>query len=126
MTYSTYCRYLEQCQIVFPHKNGNDNPIMATGKNHSILHTSGDVARYCDAINTPYDPPETAHKKWVKEQGVCTNQGDQVQLSMMIHSLHKEASSLLCKAVQGTLLHACLLSIFAIFYICCIFGIFYI
>ncbi len=84
---------------------------MATGKNSSILHTPGDAARYCDAINTSCDQPETAHKKWVKEQGVCTDQEDQVQLSMMIHSLHKEASSLLCEAVQGALLHACLLHI---------------
>ncbi len=84
---------------------------MATGKNHSILHHSGDVARYCDYINTSCDPPETAHKKWVKEQGVCTNQGDQVQLSMMLHSLHKEARSLLCEALQGTLIHKCILHI---------------
>jgi len=74
---------------------------MATGKNHSIRHTPGDVARYCDAINISCDAPEEAHKLWVKEQGVCTNQGPQAQLSMMLHSLHKEASALLCEAVQG-------------------------
>ena len=105
MTYFAYCRHLQQCQIVFPNKNGHDDPIMATGKNHSILHNPGDVVLYCDSINTSCDLPETTHKKWVKEQGVCTNQGDQVQLSMMLHSLHKEASSLLCEAVQGTLIH---------------------
>ena len=27
---------------------------MAAGKNHSIRHTPGDVARYCDAINVSY------------------------------------------------------------------------
>lgn len=75
---------------------------MATGKNHSIRHTPGDVARFCDAINVSCDAPEEAHKKWVKEQGVCTNQGPQVQLTMMLHSLRKEASSLLCEAVQGS------------------------
>ncbi len=91
------CRYLEQCQIVFPYKNGHDNPIMATGKSRSILHTPGDVARYCDAINPSCDPPETVHKKWFKGQGMCTNQEDQEQLAMMIYSLHREASSLLCK-----------------------------
>jgi hypothetical protein len=75
---------------------------MATGKNHSIRHdTPGDVARYCDAINVSCDAPEEEHKLWVKEQGVCTNQGPQAQLSMMLHSLHKEASALLCEAVQG-------------------------
>jgi hypothetical protein len=88
---------------------------MATGKNHSIQHNPGDVARYCDAINTSCDPPENAHKKWVKEQGVCTNQGDQVQLTMMIHSLHKEASALLCEGVQGKPLHICKFIIFLIF-----------
>jgi hypothetical protein len=34
------------------------------------------------------------------------NQGPQAQLSMMLHSLHKEASALLCEAVQG---NVCLL-----------------
>ena len=101
LTYTAYCRYLEQCVIVFPYKNGNDNLIMATGKNHSIIHTPGDVGRYCDAINVSCDPPENAHKIWVKEQGGGTNQGPQAQLSMMLHSLRKEASALLCEAVQG-------------------------
>jgi hypothetical protein len=76
---------------------------MATGKNHSIIHTPGDVGRHCDAINVSCDPPENAHKicGWVKEQGGGTNQGPQAQLSMMLHSLRKEASALLCEAVQG-------------------------
>ena len=69
---------------------------MATGKNHSIIHTPGDIGRYCDAINVSCDPPEDAHKIWVKEQAGGTNQGPQAQLSMMLHSLRKEASALLC------------------------------
>ena len=54
-----------------------------------------------DAINVSCEAPEDAHKIWVKQQGVCTNQGPQAQLSMMLHSLRKEASALLCEAVQG-------------------------
>ncbi len=90
---------------MFPYVNGNENPLMATGKNHSIRHTPGDVARFCDAINVSCEVPEGGHKAWVKEQGVCTNQGPQVQLTMMLHSLvslHKEASSLLCEAVRDS------------------------
>jgi len=86
---------------VFPYTNGVGDLIMATGKNHSIKHTPGDVARYCDAINVSCEAPEEAHKDWVKKQGVCTNQGPEAQLSMMLHTLRKEASSLLCEAVQG-------------------------
>ena len=86
---------------MFPYTNGVGDLIMATGKNHSIKHTPGDVARYCDAINVSCEAPEEAHKDWVKKQGVCTNQGPEAQLSMMLHSLHKEASALLCEAVQG-------------------------
>ena len=100
-TYNVYYRYLEQCQTVFPYKKGNGHPFMADGKNHSIIHTPTDITRYCDVVNFSCDPPEEAHKTWVKKQGVCTNQGPQVQLSMMLHSLRKEASSLLCEAVQG-------------------------
>ena len=76
---------------------------MADGKpeNRSIIHTPTDIARYGDAINFSCDPPEEAHKTWVEEEGVCTNQGPQVQLSMMLYSLRKEASALLCEAVQG-------------------------
>ncbi len=99
---------------MFPYVNGNGNPLMATGKNHSIRHTPGDVARFCDAINVSCEAPEEAHKTWVKEQGVCTNQGPQVQLSMMLHSLHKEARSLLFKAVQGSIYKLCIFCIFCI------------
>ena len=42
--------------------NGHSNPIMATGKNHSIRHTPGDVALYCDAINVSCDAPRTEEK----------------------------------------------------------------
>ena len=91
---------------------------MATGKNHSIRHTPGDVARYCDAINVSCDAPEEAHKLWVKAQGAGTNEGPQAQLGMMLHSLHKEASALLCEAVQGNvcvLLFSNINGIFCIF-----------
>ena len=83
-----------------------------------MRHTGGDGARYCDAINVSCDAPEEAHKIWVKQQGVCTNQGPQAQLSMMLHSLHKEASSLLCEAVQGK---DCVVQLSNIFGIFCIF-----
>ncbi len=97
---------------------------MATGKNHSIRHTPGDVERYCDAINVGCDAPEEAHKFWVKEQGVCTNQGPQAQLSMMLHSLCKEASALLCKAVQGNVCVFLFSNIYGIFCIFVKFSIF--
>ena len=74
---------------------------MAIGKNYSMVHTAGDVAQYGDAINIWCDAPEEAHKRWVKEQGVCMNQGPQAQFSMMLHSLCKEASALLGEAVPG-------------------------
>ncbi len=71
------------------------------------------------AVNVSVEDPENAHKIWVKEQGVCTNQRPHVQLSMMLHSLYKGASSLLCEGAQGNLQYfsrntyinrACLLS----------------
>ncbi len=122
--YSTYCayikyfanyvyltysfdlfRYHEQCLLVFPFKNKHDHPFVATGKNHSIRHIPTDVINYCDAINASCEAAETAHKDWVKEQGVCTNQGPHVQFTMMMHSLRKEAAALLCEGVQGNTIH---------------------
>jgi hypothetical protein len=78
---------------------------MATEKVHSIKHAPNDVVRYGDYVNMSYDGPEGAHRKWASKQGTKTNQGPEVQLSMMMHSLRKEGShgALLCEAVQGLL-----------------------
>jgi hypothetical protein len=74
---------------------------MQNEKNHSLKHGGGDVGKWGDPINMSCDAPETAHKLWIKEQGDCTNQGPAAQLTMLNHSLRKEASELLCEAVQG-------------------------
>jgi hypothetical protein len=74
---------------------------MATEKVHSVKHTPSDVARYCDHINTSAEAPEKGHKTWVKQQGLKTNQGPEVQLTLMQHSLRKECSALLCEAVHA-------------------------
>ncbi len=47
------------------------------------------------------DAPEDGHKFWVKEPGGNKNQGPEAALSMMQHSLRKEASALLCEGVKG-------------------------
>jgi hypothetical protein len=57
--------------------------------------------RWGDPENMSCETPETGHKEWVKKQGGKTNQGPQVQLSMMKHTLRKEASALLVEAIQG-------------------------
>ncbi len=41
MTCFAYFRYLDQCQIVLHFKNGPGNPVMATRKNHGIVHNPG-------------------------------------------------------------------------------------
>ncbi len=51
------------------------------------------------------DAPEDGHKFWVNEPGGNTNQWPEAALSMMMHSLRKEASVLLCEGVQGILLN---------------------
>ncbi len=77
---------------------------MRNKKNHSIMYGGGDEAKYADIINTSCDAPEDGHKFWIKEPGGNTNQGPDAALTMMLHSLRKEASALLCEGVQGFLL----------------------
>jgi hypothetical protein len=69
---------------------------MHNAKNHSIKHGAGDVSKYADIINMSCEAPEDGHKFWIKELGGITNQGPQAALTMMNHSLRKEASALLC------------------------------
>ena len=76
---------------------------MGTEKVHSVIHSPNDVARFCHCLNYSCEAPEKGHKIWVGQQGEKTNQGPESQLSMMLHSLRKECSSLLCEAVQGKL-----------------------
>ena len=66
-----------------------------------MVHPGDDVANFGDSINFSAEAPETAHKKWIKEQGGNTNQGDSSKFTMMNHCRRKEAAALLCEAVQG-------------------------
>jgi hypothetical protein len=97
--------YFEKCTEVFPYENLLGFNIMHNEKNHSIKHGGGDIAKYGDPINMSCDAPEDGHKFWVKEPGGNTNQGPEAALSMMQHSLRKEASALLCEGVQGICLN---------------------
>ena len=74
---------------------------MDTEKAHSIKHCHVDVFGYGNLINCSCDGPEGGHKAWVKQQGAKTNQGKTSALTMMEHSLRKEASELLCNAVKS-------------------------
>ena len=99
-----FARYFEKCTEVFPYENLLGFNIMHNEKNHSIKHGGGDIAKYGDPINMSCEAPEDGHKFWVKEPGGNTNQGPAAALSMIQHSLRKEASALLCEAVQGVCL----------------------
>ena len=93
--------YFDKCKEVFPYVNGHGFNIMDNEKNHSMKHGGNDIAKYGDLINMSCDTPEEAHKYWIKEPGVCTNQGPRAALTMMNHALRKEASALLCEGLQG-------------------------
>ena len=86
---------------VFPYKNKVGRFIMDTEKAHSVKHSHIDVLGFANPLNCSCDGPEGGHKRWVKLQGAKTNQGDTSALTMMEHTLRKEASELLCSAVQS-------------------------
>ena len=88
-------------RTVFPYKNKIGNLIMGTEKAHSIVHSPSEVVNYANPLNGSCDGPEGGHKIWVKQQGAKTNQGDASAQTMMLHSIHKEASQTLCDAVQA-------------------------
>jgi hypothetical protein len=91
------------CHYVFPYnKEGKDAcHIMMNEKNHSIVHCGDTIANWGDSINMSGEAPETAHKKWIKDQGGQTNQKDSSQVTMMKHCILKEAAAELCEAVQA-------------------------
>ena len=70
-------------------------------KVHSLKHCGVEIANYANPINTSCDGPEGGHKLWVTAQGGNTNQGQSMSLSMLQQCVHKEASQLLCEAVQA-------------------------
>ncbi len=88
---------------MFPYENGHGFNIMHNEKNHSMKHGGGDIAKWADLINMSCEAPETGHKLHIKEPG-GTNQGPAAALIMMNHTLRKEASELLCEAVQGIMI----------------------
>ena len=97
-------RYFEKCTALFPYENSHGFNIMHNEKNHSMKHGGGDIAKWADLINMSCEAPETGHKLHIKEPGGCTNQGPAAALTMMNHTLRKEASEFLCEAVQGIMI----------------------
>ena len=73
---------------------------MEIEKAHSIKHCHLEVIHFGNLLNCSCDGPEGGHRKWVKLQGAKTNQGETAALTIMEHSIRKEASELLCDAVQ--------------------------
>jgi hypothetical protein len=94
---------MQICKTFFPFKNKHNYYFIATGKDDSVFHSPNDVARFCYYLNYSCEATEKGNKIWVGQQGEKTNQDPESQLSMMLHSLRKECSSLLCEAVQGKL-----------------------
>ena len=84
---------------MFPYRNKLNRLIMDTEKVHSIKHCHVDVSNWANPINCCCDGPEGGHKTWVHQQGLKTNQGAASAQTLMIHSLNKEASQLLCNAM---------------------------
>ena len=99
-------RYFEKCTVLFPFVNGHGFNIMHNEKNHSMEHGGADIARWADLINMSGEAPEGGHKFWIKEPGGCTNQGPAAALTMMNHVLRKQASKLLCEAVEVNSLYS--------------------
>ena len=100
LTIVSFYSLLDMFRTVFPYKNKVGRLIMDTEKAHSIKHCHVDVIDFGNPISCSCDGPEGGHKKWVKQQGAKTNQGPSAALTMMQHSLNKEASELLCDAIQ--------------------------
>ena len=73
---------------------------MDTEKVHSIKHCHLDVTNFANPINCCCDGPEGGHKTWVHQQGLKTNQSHTSAMTLMNHSLNKEASQLLCDAMR--------------------------
>ena len=92
---------MKKCKEIFPYKNKRDQIIIDTEKMHSIKHVPSDIVKWGNTENTSCEGPETNHKFWVKTQGGKTNQGQTANKTMMNHTLRKEASALLCEAIQG-------------------------
>jgi hypothetical protein len=93
-------RLLDLFKTVFPYCNGSNRLILDTEKVHSIKHCHLDVINFANPINCCCNGPAGGHRKWVHQQELKTNQGSTSAKTMMTHSLNKEASLLLCDAME--------------------------
>ena len=94
-------RLLDMFRTVFPYRNKTGRLIMDTEKVHSIIHCGIEICSVANPMNASCEAPEKAHTLWVKGQGGNTNQGPSAALTMMRHTVNKEASQMLCRAVQA-------------------------
>jgi hypothetical protein len=94
-------QFFEMCKQVFPYKNLKDCWIMGTDKVHFMIHAASEIMKWGSIINCSAEVVEEGHKRWVKEQGKNTNQGDGAAKTMMNNSLQKIASMELTQAIKG-------------------------
>jgi hypothetical protein len=94
-------QFFEMCKEVFPYKNLKGCWIMGTDKVHFMIHAASEIMKWGSIINCSSEVVEEGHKKWVKEQGNNTNQGDGSAKTMMNNSLQKIASMELTQAIKG-------------------------
>ena len=97
-------QFFEMCKEVFPYKNLNDCWIMGTDKVHFMIHAASEIMKWGSIINCSAEVVEEGHKRWVKEQGKNTNQGDRAAKTMMNNSLQKIASMELTQAIKGRIM----------------------
>jgi hypothetical protein len=104
-------QFIEMCKTVFPYKNLADLWIMCTDKVHFMLHAASEIMKWGSIINCSAEVVEETHKRWVKEQGQNTNQGDSSAKTMMNNSLQKIASMELTQAIKGRVMQIYALSV---------------
>jgi len=75
---------------------------MDTEKVHSIQHCGIEITSLANPLNASAKGPEGGHTLWIRGHGANTKHGPEAARTMLQHSVKKEASQLLCEAVQGT------------------------
>jgi hypothetical protein len=69
-----------------------------------MIRAASEIMKWGSIINCSAEVVEEGHKRWVKEQGKNTNQGDRAAKTMMNNSLQKIASMELTQAIKGRIM----------------------
>ncbi len=94
-------QFVPMCAALFPFRKAGGLQFLCCEKIHSVLHTSAEIMRWGNVINSSAEAAEESHKINVKGPCLNLNHCYTDGYTLLAHARRKETVGVLGSAIQG-------------------------